>query len=116
MRAKDFSSEKSSDLRRFWPRPDPVASTAKLHQWPARQSKFANLAQERWVARRFVPILATIRARDPRRRSDGSDRQGRQMTQDTVTVRPLRATDQESWRKLWTGYLTFYEASVTEAS
>ncbi|WP_370045424.1 MULTISPECIES: GNAT family N-acetyltransferase [Salipiger] len=36
------------------------------------------------------------------------------MTQDTVTVRPLRAADEESWRKLWTGYLTFYESSVSE--
>lgn len=31
-----------------------------------------------------------------------------------VTVRPLSATDEADWRRLWTGYLEFYEASVSE--
>lgn len=29
-----------------------------------------------------------------------------------VTIRPLRATDHDQWRDLWTGYLQFYEATV----
>lgn len=32
----------------------------------------------------------------------------------TVTIRPLRAEDEPQWRVLWTGYLDFYEASVSE--
>ncbi|TCL09714.1 ribosomal protein S18 acetylase RimI-like enzyme [Shimia isoporae] len=37
------------------------------------------------------------------------------MTQNsTVTVRPLTASDETDWRRLWTDYLTFYESSVTE--
>ncbi|MEM9098726.1 MAG: GNAT family N-acetyltransferase [Pseudomonadota bacterium] len=29
-------------------------------------------------------------------------------------IRPLEARDQPQWRALWTGYLTFYETSVSE--
>lgn len=32
-----------------------------------------------------------------------------------ITVRPLHAGDHEDWRRLWTGYLAFYTASVPEA-
>ena len=32
----------------------------------------------------------------------------------SVTVRPVRAEDQAGWRRLWTGYLEFYETSVAE--
>lgn len=32
----------------------------------------------------------------------------------TVIVRDLRAEDEPQWRKLWTGYLEFYETSVPE--
>jgi GNAT superfamily N-acetyltransferase len=31
-----------------------------------------------------------------------------------VTVRALRAGDELDWRRLWTGYLDFYETSVPE--
>lgn len=31
-----------------------------------------------------------------------------------MTVRPLREDDHADWRKLWTGYLDFYETSVGE--
>ena len=31
-----------------------------------------------------------------------------------VTIRPLAATDEGDWRRLWTGYLDFYETSVPE--
>ena len=31
-----------------------------------------------------------------------------------VTVRALEPRDEEDWRRLWTDYLTFYEASVPE--
>ena len=31
-----------------------------------------------------------------------------------TAVRPLRATDEADWRRLWTGYLEFYETAVTE--
>lgn len=31
-----------------------------------------------------------------------------------ITVRPLEAGDHAAWRRLWTDYLTFYEASVPE--
>lgn len=31
-----------------------------------------------------------------------------------VTVRPLEAGDEAEWRRLWTGYLKFYESSVSE--
>lgn len=30
------------------------------------------------------------------------------------TIRPLRATDEADWRRLWTGYLAFYQATVPE--
>ena len=36
------------------------------------------------------------------------------MSQDSLTIRPLEAGDEAAWRALWTGYLTFYEASVPE--
>ena len=32
-----------------------------------------------------------------------------------VTVRPLARGDEATWRRLWTGYLDFYETSVGEA-
>ncbi|MEL6997972.1 MAG: GNAT family N-acetyltransferase [Pseudomonadota bacterium] len=32
----------------------------------------------------------------------------------TLTVRDLTAEDEPQWRVLWTGYLEFYETSVTE--
>ena len=32
----------------------------------------------------------------------------------TTTIRPLAAADEAEWRRLWAGYLEFYEASVTE--
>ncbi|MBZ0128193.1 MAG: GNAT family N-acetyltransferase [Rhodobacteraceae bacterium] len=32
-----------------------------------------------------------------------------------VTIRPVRAADEADWRRLWTGYLEFYKASVPEA-
>ncbi|MEH6718342.1 MAG: GNAT family N-acetyltransferase [Aurantimonas endophytica] len=32
-----------------------------------------------------------------------------------VMIRPLAATDEAEWRRLWTAYLEFYEASVPEA-
>lgn len=35
-------------------------------------------------------------------------------TSQTVTVRPLRASDETEWRRLWTVYLSFYESSVSE--
>ena len=31
-----------------------------------------------------------------------------------TTIRPLAAADEAEWRRLWTGYLEFYEASVSE--
>lgn len=30
-------------------------------------------------------------------------------------IRPLRPDDEAEWRRLWTGYLAFYQTSVTEA-
>jgi GNAT superfamily N-acetyltransferase len=30
-------------------------------------------------------------------------------------IRPLRATDEADWRRLWTGYLQFYQTTVPEA-
>ena len=32
----------------------------------------------------------------------------------SLTIRPLRAADEAEWRRLWTGYLEFYNASVAE--
>ncbi|MEL6280199.1 MAG: GNAT family N-acetyltransferase [Pseudomonadota bacterium] len=31
-----------------------------------------------------------------------------------LTVRPLEVADEPQWRRLWTGYLEFYETSVSE--
>lgn len=33
----------------------------------------------------------------------------------TLTVRPLRAEDEQAWRRLWTAYLAFYETTLPEA-
>ncbi|MFX0545243.1 GNAT family N-acetyltransferase [Roseovarius sp. S1116L3] len=33
---------------------------------------------------------------------------------DTLTIRPLQASDEAEWRRLWTGYLQYYETSVPE--
>lgn len=32
----------------------------------------------------------------------------------TISIRPLIATDEKSWRELWAGYVAFYQASVPE--
>lgn len=32
----------------------------------------------------------------------------------TLIVRALKASDEPEWRKLWTGYLDYYESSVSE--
>jgi len=32
----------------------------------------------------------------------------------TLTIRPIVARDEADWRRLWTGYLEFYETSVSE--
>ncbi|MEM7671616.1 MAG: GNAT family N-acetyltransferase [Pseudomonadota bacterium] len=32
----------------------------------------------------------------------------------TLIIRPLAASDEAEWRRLWTGYLAFYETSVAE--
>ena len=32
----------------------------------------------------------------------------------SVAVRPLRGSDREAWRRLWTGYLDFYRTTVPE--
>ncbi|HUS56382.1 MAG TPA: GNAT family N-acetyltransferase [Thermohalobaculum sp.] len=32
----------------------------------------------------------------------------------TATIRPLTAADEVEWRRLWTGYLEYYETSVPE--
>jgi GNAT superfamily N-acetyltransferase len=34
---------------------------------------------------------------------------------DTLIIRPIKASDEADWRRLWTGYLEFYETSVSEA-
>ena len=31
-----------------------------------------------------------------------------------VVIRPLTADDKAEWRRLWTGYLEFYESEVSE--
>jgi len=37
------------------------------------------------------------------------------MTNDTsLIIRPLKAADEEQWRRLWHDYLVFYEASVPQ--
>lgn len=33
-----------------------------------------------------------------------------------VSVRPLRASDGEQWRRLWHGYLTFYKTQIPAAT
>ncbi|SFK57075.1 GNAT family N-acetyltransferase [Shimia haliotis] len=35
-------------------------------------------------------------------------------TPQTVSVRPLVASDESDWRRLWTAYLAFYDSSVPE--
>ena len=35
-------------------------------------------------------------------------------TPKTPLIRPLTAADQADWRKLWTGYLQFYQATVPD--
>ncbi|PRY21442.1 ribosomal protein S18 acetylase RimI-like enzyme [Aliiruegeria haliotis] len=32
----------------------------------------------------------------------------------SLTIRPVCAADEPEWRRLWTGYLAFYESSVSE--
>ena len=32
----------------------------------------------------------------------------------TLTIRPLRADDEAGWRRLWAGYLAFYETTLPE--
>jgi GNAT superfamily N-acetyltransferase len=32
----------------------------------------------------------------------------------TLTIRPLRQTDEADWRRLWSGYLAFYETTLPE--
>ncbi len=36
------------------------------------------------------------------------------MSTDSLQIRPLAATDELQWRRLWSGYLKFYETSVPE--
>ena len=31
-----------------------------------------------------------------------------------ISVRPLQAADEAAWRRLWTGYLTYYETTVPD--
>lgn len=33
----------------------------------------------------------------------------------TLVIRPLEASDQADWRRLWTAYLRFYDSTVPEA-
>ena len=33
---------------------------------------------------------------------------------DSITIRPLHSSDETEWRRLWTGYLDYYETSVPE--
>lgn len=33
----------------------------------------------------------------------------------TTVIRPLRTEDEADWRRLWTGYLQFYQTTVPEA-
>ncbi|UXX84915.1 GNAT family N-acetyltransferase [Roseovarius pelagicus] len=33
---------------------------------------------------------------------------------DSITIRPMKSADEAEWRRLWTGYLEYYETSVTE--
>ena len=34
---------------------------------------------------------------------------------DNLTIRPIEAADEAEWRRLWTGYLAFYETTLPEA-
>ncbi len=36
------------------------------------------------------------------------------MIESDLRVRPLEARDESAWRRLWTGYLEYYESSVEE--
>ena len=36
------------------------------------------------------------------------------MIESVLRVRPLEARDESAWRRLWTGYLEYYESSVEE--
>lgn len=36
------------------------------------------------------------------------------MTPSELRIRPVRAEDEPEWRRLWTGYLAFYETSLPE--
>lgn len=33
---------------------------------------------------------------------------------DTLKIRPIEASDETEWRRIWTAYLTFYESAVPE--
>ena len=33
----------------------------------------------------------------------------------TVTVRPIETRDRDDWQRLWTGYLNYYETTVSDA-
>ena len=35
------------------------------------------------------------------------------MSKIATSVRPLRESDRADWQEMWTGYLEFYESSVT---
>lgn len=37
------------------------------------------------------------------------------MTHEGLTIRPIAVSDEAEWRRLWTGYLDYYEARVPEA-
>ena len=37
------------------------------------------------------------------------------MTVKDLAIRPLEAADETEWRRLWTGYLEYYESAVPEA-
>ena len=34
----------------------------------------------------------------------------------TVTIRPLRASDETAWRRLWSGYLDYYQTALPSAT
>ena len=36
------------------------------------------------------------------------------MTTTDLTIRPIAATDETAWRRLWTGYLDYYQTRVPE--
>lgn len=37
------------------------------------------------------------------------------MTSENLIIRPLTAEDEADWRRLWAGYLTYYETTLPEA-